>query len=105
MAGAAFEQTVAKDAVAFKERVSVFRKWQRDQNSTWASYRRESLHGDARSRLAARCFLLDHHRLALLIMASRAEPLSIESLLQKQKEEKEAAAKVRMSLSKYAGGI
>lgn len=29
------------------------------------------------------------------IMASRAEPLSIESLLKKQKEEKEAAAKVR----------
>ena len=33
--------------------------------------------------------------LLVVIMASRAEPLSIESLLKKQREEKEAAAKVR----------
>lgn len=102
MAGAAFEQTVAKDAVAFKERVSVFRKWQRDQSSTWASYRRES-----RCTFQARCSLLPARPPppCLPIMTSRAEPLSIESLLQKQKEEKEAAAKVRVSLSKCTGGI
>ncbi len=33
-------------------------------------------------------------------MSARAEPLSIESLLQKQREDKEAAAKVRLVLSK-----
>lgn len=32
-------------------------------------------------------------------MSARAEPLSIESLLQKQREEKEAAAKVFSTLS------
>lgn len=33
-------------------------------------------------------------------MAARAEPLSIESLLQKQKQEREAAAKVTGHLTK-----
>lgn len=51
----------------------------------------------AAARLAASSYSRRPHR-ALLIMAARAEPLSIESLLQKQKEEKEAASKVRVWL-------
>ncbi len=38
--------------------------------------------------------LFDFHLHLTTIMAARSEPLSIESLLQKQREEKEAAAKV-----------
>lgn len=76
-----------------RKRTSFFREWH--AVNTAARGRGLSLRIRAPPALT---YYLTAIATPLAAMASaRAEPLSIESLLQKQKEEKEAAAKVRAS--------